>query len=154
MDRSDDPQETSQLARMIASECLGARVRILNRRISRIYDEVIRSHGIKFSQMNILTLVTLYGSVPSAKIGRMLSLEKSTLSRNVGLMESKGWIRSSPGDGNSRVLSVTRQGRDLLRKAAPDWSRAQEKAASMLGESAAEEIRRAANRIGERERGE
>ena len=88
--------DTKEIAQAIAGECIGVRVRMLNRMVTRIYDEMLRSHGIKFSQMNILTVVSLHGPIQPAQIGRILSIEKSTLSRNVRLMEDNGWIESLP----------------------------------------------------------
>lgn len=143
--------EATQYAQLIASDCIGARVRILNRAISRIYDDMIRPHGIKFSQMNILTVVTLRGPIQQKEIGQILSLEKSTLSRNLRLMETKGWLKSQTGEGNNRFLVVTPMGRDLLVSAAPDWAKAQEQVTTILGAQTAAELRQAADRLRNKE---
>ena len=118
-----------------------------------MYDEMIRPHGLKFSQMNILTVVTLHGPVQPVEVGRMLSLEKSTLSRNVALMEANGWLEVLPGDGNTQLLRTTQQGQQLLKAAMPSWRKAQEQVKSMLGDEVAIELRRAADRILEDESG-
>ena len=140
--------DVSQVAQAIASDCIGARTRILNRAISRLYDEAVRPHGLKFSQMNILTVVTVHEPIQQIDVRRILSLEKSTLSRNVALMEAKGWIESLPGEGKNRLLQTTPVGRQLLLDAAPDWQRAQERVVSMLGKRTAAEIMQAAEAIG------
>ncbi len=144
--------DTQEIAQTIARECIGARVRMLNRIVTRIYDEMLRSHGIKFSQMNILTLVSLRGPIQPAQIGRLLSIEKSTLSRNVRLMEANGWIESLSGDGgNTHRLRLTRQGGQLYRKAAPAWHKAQEKLTKLLGGQTTAAIRLAVDRVRETE---
>ena len=121
---------------------------MLNRVVSRVYDEMIRPHGIKFSQMNILTVVTLRGPIQPSEVGLVLSLEKSTLSRNVQLMEDNGWIESQSGEsGNSHLLRVTRKGRQLLEKAAPDWQSAQEQVCELLGVKTATAIRKTMDRL-------
>ena len=149
---TDHPSiEATQYAQLIATDCIGARVRILNRAISRIYDDMIRPHGIKFSQMNILTVVTLRGPIQQKEIGQILSLEKSTLSRNVALMETKGWLKIQAGEGNNRFLVVTPKGQDLLVSAAPDWAKAQEQVTTILGAQTAAELRQAADRIRDKE---
>ena len=153
MNPKNNPQEAAQFARLIASDCIGARVRILSRAISRIYDDMIRPHGIKFSQMNILTVVTLHGPIQQMEVGRMLSLEKSTLSRNVTLMEAKGWLQSQPGEGKNRFLGVTQKGRELLVNAAPDWAKAQERVTAILGSQTAVELRQAADQLQEKDTG-
>lgn len=147
MDRQAASSSAIQTAADIATDCIGARIRMLNRTISRIYDEEIRGHGIKFSQMNILTMVTLHGPVQQLEIARLLSLEKSTLSRNVALMEANGWIEVLPGHGNSRLLQVTVLGRRLLEKAAPGWRAAQARVEALLGTETATAVGRAADRI-------
>ena len=149
MTEGNNAAKASRIAQTIASDCVGARIRMLNRAISRIYDEEVRSHGIRFSQMNILTVVTLHGPIRPVDVGRLLSLEKSTLSRNVGLMEAKGWLASRSGEGNSRLLEVTARGRRLLKGAEPAWRAAQARVTALLGEAASAELRRAADRIGE-----
>ena len=141
------PTRAERLAADISADCIGARIRMLNRTISRIYDEEIRQHGIKFSQMNILTIVTLHGPVQQLEVARLLSLEKSTLSRNVAVMETNGWIEVLPGHGNSRMLQVTPKGRLLLQKSAPGWEAAQRRVESLLGNKAVASVKQASNRI-------
>ncbi len=147
MSKENKPQEAAQAAQVIASDCIGARVRILSRAISRIYDDVIRPHGIKFSQLNILTVVTVHGPIQQMDVGRMLSLEKSTLSRNVTLMETNGWLQSQSEQGKNRILAVTPKGRELLLNAAPDWATAQDRVTAILGEQTAVGLRQAADQL-------
>ncbi|AFY38368.1 regulatory protein MarR [[Leptolyngbya] sp. PCC 7376] len=154
MRKKDNPQEAIQFAQVIASDCIGARVRILSRAISRIYDDRIRPHGIKFSQMNILTVVTLHEPIQQVEVGRMLSLEKSTLSRNVNLMKSKGWLQSQSDEGSNRFLVATQKGHELLVKAAPDWVKAQEQVTAILGEQTAIELRQAADQLQPKDAGD
>jgi len=154
MSKKTDTQEATQVAQVIASDCIGARVRLLSRAISRIYDDMIRPHGIKFSQLNILTVVTLRGPIQQMEVGRILSLEKSTLSRNVTLMESKGWLQSQSGEGKNRFLGVTPKGRELLVNAAPAWAKAQAQVTAMLGTQTAVELRQAADQLQDKEAGD
>lgn len=154
MSKKDITNEATRYAQLIASDCIGARVRILNRAISRIYDNQIHPHGIKFSQMNILTVVTLRGPIQQKEVGKILSLEKSTLSRNIALMESNGWLQSQSGEGNNRFLGVTPKGRELLVSAAPAWSQAQKQVTALLGAETADELRQAADRLQSEDFGE
>ena len=108
---------------------------------------MVRSHGLKFTQMNILTVVTSRGPIQPSEVGRLLSLEKSTLSRNVALMEANGWLEVLPDEGNTQRLKVTREGRDLMVAAAPSWRKAQRRVAKMLGERATKELLQATDRI-------
>ena len=127
---------------------------MLNRAASRIYDEQLRPLGIRFSQMNILTVVALAEPVQPGEVARKLSMEKSTLSRNVRALEASGWLESRPGaSGNTRELRLTHAGRNLLEAAAPAWRDAQATVTSALGASTSSAIRTAVNRLGTAEGG-
>ncbi len=113
-----------------------------------MYDEALRPLGVKFSQLNILTFVTLRGPVQALEIAETLSIEKSTLSRNLDLLEANGWLTSSAGDGgNARYLQITRAGGSMVEKAAPAWAKAQEDVKALLGERAAETLKRAGSKV-------
>lgn len=148
MPTPNDSHEAIQIAQEIAGSCIGVRVRMLNRAMSRIYDDRLRPHGIKFSQMNVLTAVALLGPVQPIEVARTLSMEKSTLSRNVRVLESNGWIVSRAGEtGNTQRLSITARGRRLLEEAAPAWRNAQSDAIEMLGERTVNALHNAADRL-------
>jgi len=143
--QSDTPRET---ARAIAADCIGFRVRMLNRVMTRIYDEELRPHGIKFSQMNILTAVTLHGPVQPVDVAGILAIEKSTLSRNLRIMEENGWIESTPGEaGNTLQLRTTAAGKRLLKSAAPAWRAGQDAVTALLGDAATTTLKRAIDRM-------
>ena len=145
--RSDTPVATPrETAQAIASDCIGFRVRMLNRVMTRIYDEELRPYGIKFSQMNILTAVTLHGPVQPVDVAGILAIEKSTLSRNLGIMRKNGWLKIDRG-GRVHALRLAPKGAALLTGILPLWRRAQKKAEVMLG-SSAESIQAAGRKVG------
>ena len=141
-------KEAARIADSIATECVGVRIRMLNRSTSRIYDEQLRAHGLKFSQMNILAAITLEAPVQPRRIAETLCIEKSTLSRNVRVMQSNGWIERIPGEaGNTQLLRTTQEGFRLLQKATPAWRTAQKRVESLLGVAAVTTIRNAADHV-------
>ena len=143
-----DTKAASRIADSIATQCIGVRIRMLNRTVSRIYDEQLRPHGVKFSQMNILVAIARHGSLQPKRIAETLYIEKSTLSRNVRVMQSNGWIESIPGEaGNTQLLRTTQKGLRLLKKAVPAWRTAQNRVKSLLGNGAVTTIRGAAERV-------
>jgi DNA-binding MarR family transcriptional regulator len=137
----------------VLRECLATKIRLLNRAVTAIYDEALRPHGLKVSQMCVLVVVASLGSASPGAVGRRLRLEKSTLSRNVDRMRARGWLEVVPtGDGRATELRVTPRGRRLLRDAHPAWSRAQERAAELLGEPGVRGISRTVTLLGRRSR--
>jgi DNA-binding MarR family transcriptional regulator len=114
--------------------CFANRVRVLNRAISALYDEALRPHGLRVSQMNVLAAVAVMGRPRPSQVGSALRLEKSTLSRNVDRMISRGWLEALPEeDGRSHGLSLTPQGRRLLVEIYPAWRRCQASVRRRLG---------------------
>ena len=119
----------------IASECVMTRWRMTNRILAAIYDEELRPFGLKSSQLGLLVAVTKAGPVRRIELGRLLSLDPSTLTRNLAVMLKHGWIEEVPDDGDQRgaPLQSTATGRKLLQRIAPAWHRAQSRAKKMLG---------------------
>ena len=114
----------SRFLERISGDCIAVRVRLINRVVTALYDEAMRPHGIRVSQMNILVAVARLGKARPADICRMLRLEKSTLSRDVEMMKSKGWLESDPpAGGRNQVLRITSEGLELLANPSPPGSR-------------------------------
>lgn len=138
----------------IAGQCIAARLRLINRAVTAIYDRALRPLNLKLTQMNLLVAV---GSVNRARpedICRMLVLSRSTLSRNIKPLIERGLLVSETGrDGRVRILSLTRQGRELIRSAGPGWARAQQEAGELLGKDGVEAIGNMADRLWNRETG-
>jgi len=127
----------------MAEECLAVRVRLLSRRLSRIYDGALRPLGLTVAQLNLLSVIEVLGAAPAGRIADLLGMEISTLSRNARLMQSEGWIRIDPAEhGNGRILSLTGAGAAKLRESQPAWEEAQAKARELLGPQGSLDLKR------------
>jgi len=132
----------------ISRDCLGARLRLLTRFVTAVFDASLRPLGVKPSQLNVLVLVALLEPVRHETVCRLLHLEKSTLSRNVERMEARGWLAGAPGsDARARELSLTAAGAHLVERCLPAWRRAQERAEAELGPAFASAIRASTARL-------
>lgn len=119
----------------VASECVAVRLRMLNRVVTNIYDDALRSLDLKVSQMNILVAAAKMGTARPIEVCEYLHLDVSTLSRNVERMKVRGWLEVVPEeDGRSQPFRLTAQGRKLLEKAIPAWSEAQRQVKKVLGD--------------------
>jgi DNA-binding MarR family transcriptional regulator len=140
---------TCVLVDRVACECIAARVRLINRAITAIYDQALRPHGIRVSQGNILVAVARMGSARPAEVCRMLRIEKSTLSRDVELMKQEGWLESDPpAGGRNHVLRITAKGLGLIRDSQPAWEKAQAEASRLLGDDGVRSLHELATRLG------
>ena len=119
----------------IAGECLLRRARILNRVLMGIYDHELRPFGLKATQLNLLVAVAKVGPVRRIEIGKRLHLDPSTLTRNLKIMLTNGWIQeiADGEDGRGLPVQITAQGRDLLNQIGPSWRKAQIAQKSLLG---------------------
>ena len=133
---------------LIASECLAVRIRLLNRTVTHIFDEALRPLGVKVSQLNVLMVVAKLGPISPGDVARRLNMEKSTLSRNVERMRTRGWLKVLEGDtGRQQILKVGPAGRKLMEKSLPFWKQAQARTKAILGQRGARSIHRAADTV-------
>src|ERR1700692_3626970 len=90
------------LAAEVIGACLGMRVARLPRVVARGYEQALQTAGLSLPQMEILTvLISATGPVRPAALAARLMLERSTVGRNLALMQKRGWVAvveaSAPG---------------------------------------------------------
>ena len=142
--KSPDIQD---LVKEIALNCYSVRLRLLNRVVGTIFDEALRPHEIRASQLNILVAVAAYGPVTSQQLCRVLHMDASTFSRAISRLKAKLWLEIKPsGEGKVLLIRAGSQGLEKIKCVYPDWQEAQAKVASVLGESTVEKINAAGDR--------
>src|SRR5580765_6014003 len=141
----------NEIIDQIAHECLLGRARILNRVLMGIYDHELRPFGLKATQLTLLVIVAKAGPVRRTEIGKRLSLDPSTLTRNLKIMLTNGWIQeiADGEDGRGLPVQITVQGRALLNQIGPSWRKAQDRTQKLIGNDGATLLRTlAANKFG------
>jgi DNA-binding MarR family transcriptional regulator len=119
----------------IGSTCVLVRARLISRVITAIYDQELRVFGIGSPQFALLVIIFEIEPATRAEIGRYHHQDRSTLTRNLKIILSEGWaaeVQDEAG-GRGRPIVLTPAGKDLLRKGAPRWRRAQARAKALLG---------------------
>lgn len=132
-------------------ECLLSRARMLTRVVTGIYDDEFRSFGLKATQVNLLVVVARVGPIRRIDIGKRLHLDPSTLTRNLRVMLTNGWVEEilDGEDGRGSPLQATVQGRDLVNQVGPAWRKAQDRVQKLVGDNGATLLRKlAANMTG------
>lgn len=138
----------SEAADTISANCLAARIRLLHRTVTGIFDEALRPLGLTDAQLTILVVTAKFGPVSPGAVGRRLNMEKSTISRNIARMDKNGWLTiTTTGTGREQQLTLSAKGRALLVKVLPVWNEAQARAKAMLGERGADSIRSLGNSL-------
>jgi DNA-binding MarR family transcriptional regulator len=133
---------------VISRECLAVRLRILNRVVTKIYDDALRPLGVKTSQLNILVVTAKLGLARPTEVCERLLMDTSTLSRNVERMMARDWLEVvEDDDGRAQPFQLTAKGRKLLDRAMPSWENAQEKVKKLIGVDSLASIDDAVQRI-------
>jgi DNA-binding MarR family transcriptional regulator len=114
--------------------CLCTAARKASRAVTAVYDRALVPHGVRITQFTILANLELRGATPLGELAKILDLDRTTLTRNLDLLEAKKWVQSrvAPTDSRSRILSVTNEGRAVLFSAFPAWRKAQDRVAAVL----------------------
>lgn len=118
----------------MSRRCTAIRVRRLNRVVTALYDEELRSLGVRASQLNLLVAIGARKSgIRAGELSEALCLDKSTLSRNIDRLQEHGWIRARQRHGSGRRWILTARGRRLLVAAEAPWRTAQRRTRALLG---------------------
>ena len=119
---------------MACAGCFCLAARQAARKITRVYDSYLQGSGLRATQFTILSQLFLRGEMPIGKLAGFLGMERTTLSRNLTLLEQKKWILIRAGeDPRARIIGITAQGRGVVRRGFPYWSKAQAHIGKMLG---------------------
>jgi DNA-binding MarR family transcriptional regulator len=118
--------------------------------VTNVYDEALRSAGIKIGQMNILVVAARLGLARPGEVCEILQMDASTLSRNVERMRARGWLETvaDAGDARAQPFRLTPSGRKLLERVVPVWQEAQKRATEMLGSEGVAILGRVAGSLG------
>jgi DNA-binding MarR family transcriptional regulator len=94
--------------------------------MTQFYDSYLSEHGIEAAQFALMMTVDAAEDKGQAAMGRVLGMDKTTLSRNLRVLRARGWAESVTGeDARRRSIVLTAKGRELLAKARPAWKKAQ-----------------------------
>jgi DNA-binding MarR family transcriptional regulator len=84
--------------------------------------------------LSVLVAIRLSEPVTVIQLAGHLGLERTTLTRNLGVLERNGLVQAKAGtDARQRLLQLTPAGRRSLQTNLPLWKQAQQAAAAALG---------------------
>lgn len=69
--------------------------------------------GVTVTEWRILSQLAIEPGIPASRICQVIGFDKGPVSRNLGVMESRGLvaIRADPSDGRSHSIALTAKGR-------------------------------------------
>lgn len=126
------------------ADCLCLASRRAARRITRVYDRALRPYGLRVTQFTVLVMLSLRGAMTVGELAEALGAERTTLTRNLALIEAASWVKIQPGedDARSRVVTVTDEGRAVVAAAFPVWRKAQSLMTEAIGSDGASALRK------------
>ena len=121
--------------REIGRTCACFKVRKAARAITKLYEEVLRPSGLRPTQFSLLMATRVMGPVTVLNLAQVTVMDRTTLTRNLQILEKRGVITIKPGeDRREREINLTAVGMEVLTKAIPLWEEAQERVKKELGE--------------------
>jgi DNA-binding MarR family transcriptional regulator len=123
--------------------CTCFRLRSLTRAVTRRYDAHLARAGLKTTQYSLL-LNLLQAPLTVAQLAAALSMERTTLTRNLKPLLESDYVTVAPGeDARQRCISLTAAGRAALKRGRQEWQRAQVEMGESLGLPALARLHRA-----------
>jgi DNA-binding MarR family transcriptional regulator len=105
---------------------------------TQIYDEALAPSGLKITMFRLLRRISEAGQPTISELARIVDLDRSTLGRNLKVLERSGHVQLAGGqDERSKIVSLTAKGRSRLEKALPLWAKAQRTMQTRLGDEKA-----------------
>lgn len=105
------------------------------RRASATYDAVLAPFGINIAQFALLRIITVKGPLSLTELARIAELDRSTMGRNVRVLEGMGLMKTVRSDEDQRetVVALTERGIALFNQALPAWEACQDQIEARLG---------------------
>lgn len=114
--------------------CLCTSLRQAAHATTEIYDRALASSGLKITMFRVLRRLSLAGEPTISELAHIVGLDRSSLGRNLKVLERDGLVRFTEGDDErSKLVRLTPKGRAALDKALPLWAQVQATLRSVLG---------------------
>jgi DNA-binding MarR family transcriptional regulator len=106
--------------------------------VTQIYDEALAPSGLKITMFRLLRRISEAGQPTISELARIVDLDRSTLGRNLKVLERLGYVQLAGGqDERSKIVGVTTRGKTKFEKAFPLWDKAQRSMQARLGDERA-----------------
>ena len=141
----------------MGGHCFALQARKTANLLARVYNGALEPLGLEISQFSTLSAVALERSDSITELAGALGVERSTLTRNLKVLERHGLIVRSEHQGRRSTYRLTSKGRRMLLRALPLWNEVQARLSAALSNSSASEpdprkslhlLRRAARALG------
>lgn len=119
----------------VAQTCVHFNLKRSVRAVTQQFDAALAESGLHITQFTLLITSSLVGAVPVSELAEALTLDRTTLTRNLKPLEQKGWIKTttSAADARVRLVEITALGETIIARSYPLWQRVQEEVTRAFG---------------------
>lgn len=129
------------------SLCYCTNLRRCANAVSDFYDRELKETGMTIAQYYLLINLNRLEHANITHWAERVGLERSTMVRNIKVLEARGLIEQTAGHGKTFTLSEA--GKSALDAAIPVWEKAQKKMELFLGEEDSKAILRLGSKLQE-----
>ncbi len=127
--------------RTLRHVCFAEQLRSANRAITKLYTQHLGDSDIGIAQLSLLIRLYYFGEVGISKLAQQLETDRTTLARNVQLLENSGHVVIGGGeDRRARLVALTDKGYESLKRTIPRWLEAQKELHARLGRERWDEL--------------
>lgn len=132
---TDVPAADLELCRRMRAMCACNQLRRSARAVTQVYDAGMGPEGLKVTQMPILVALGAAGDQPLSALAEILGLDRTTLTRNLRVLEDRGLATTRPREDDARVrmVSMTPAGARELSSALARWEQVQSRVEERFG---------------------
>ena len=107
--------------------CACDQLRRVTRGVTQIYDNAVMPSGLRITQLPIFVGLASEGDLPLTALADALALDRTTLTRNLKVLEDRGLIDTyeHPDDARVRMVAITLAGSAMLTTALERWVQVQ-----------------------------
>jgi DNA-binding MarR family transcriptional regulator len=99
-----------------------------------MYEAELRPLGLRSSQLTILQVLSRTGELTQKKLGEILAMDSTSLTRTLAVMLREGWLTERRGeDRRERWIGMARAGEKKLSNALPAWEKVQNRLRQEIG---------------------
>jgi DNA-binding MarR family transcriptional regulator len=125
----------------MSDPCICIAVRKASRKLTARYDAALLPVGINLAQYSLLRNIMRHQPVSLTRLAEIVELDRSTLGRNMRVLQRMGLATIMPGDDlREATLSLTEAGQQKLTRAIPLWEATQDEIRQRLGLAGAAQL--------------
>jgi len=114
--------------------CVALNFRKTARALTKTYDAVFQTYGLRSTQFSILVAVAKLQPASIGDLADVLFIDPSTLSRSLRLLQKQRFVvLSGRAAMRQRFVTLSRRGAEALENCMPQWRRLQKRVVARIG---------------------